>query len=370
MSANYDLIATVSIDINSTIVDDASFDNLLIVGPLPKVNPVKQPALVGVYNSLDAVTEAGWSISGEGADPVGLAALVAFSQSPAPAKIYIAPIQAPDMEAEDVLETVKRACATAGWYVLTVAGVEDTKYPDIAAYIEKQEKMFLYSETGFFADEKKATVENTYFRTAGIVANADSTETAEKVSDVNKYIATAFAAKWLNFESGTETAAYKQLATVQPSTFSSSEMAEITKNNLNFFVTVGNRNITIGGMTVGGEWMDVIRFRDWLKNDMQEKVVSLFATNSKIPFTDGGIALIQNQMLASLKAGQDLGGIAEDEYDADGNTIPGYTTSVPTASLLPAEERAARKISGLTFKARLSGAIHFAELHGSLTYEL
>ena len=37
MSKNYDLIATVDIDIASPLVDDTSFDNLLIVGPLPKV---------------------------------------------------------------------------------------------------------------------------------------------------------------------------------------------------------------------------------------------------------------------------------------------------------------------------------------------
>lgn len=41
MSKNYDLIATVDIDIASPLVDETSFDNLLIVGPLPKVAPEK-----------------------------------------------------------------------------------------------------------------------------------------------------------------------------------------------------------------------------------------------------------------------------------------------------------------------------------------
>ena len=125
--------------------------------------------------------------------------------------------------------------------------------------------------------------------------------------------------------------------------------------------------ITMNGKVVAGEWADVIRFRDWLKNDMQVRVVNLFVTRPKVPYTDSGIGLVQNQMLASLKAGQDVGGIAEEEFDEDGNSIPGYTTSVPLAA---ASERASRRLTKCTFKARLAGAIHFAELSGSLTYEL
>lgn len=372
MGKNYDLIATVSIDINAPIVDDASFDSLLIVGPLPKTTPTKAPALVGVYTSLDAVTEAGWSITGNDADPVGLAAQVAFSQSPAPAKIYIAPIQVgDDGEAETAVTTIQRAVATAGWYVVCTAGVEESEYESIAAYIETQEKMFLYTELSYFGEDKnKAATTDAYFRSAGIVGVETSGQAANEVTPVNKYLNVGFAAKWLNYESGTETAAYKQLAGVHPSVLTATEMTNITNDGLNYFVTVGNKNITVGGVTRAGEWMDVIRFRDWLKNDMQVRVVNLFVTNSKIPFTDAGIALIQNQMLASLKAGQDIGGIAEEEFDEDGNSIPGYMTKVPTSASLTASEKARRKLSGLTFKARLSGAIHVTDLIGSLTYEL
>lgn len=48
MSKNYDMIATVDIDIATPIVDDTSFDNLLIMGPAPKTG-AKSPARVGVY---------------------------------------------------------------------------------------------------------------------------------------------------------------------------------------------------------------------------------------------------------------------------------------------------------------------------------
>ena len=70
------------------------------------------------------------------------------------------------------------------------------------------------------------------------------------------------------------------------------------------------------------------------------------------------------------EGGQGVGGIAEDEFDEDGNTIPGYQTSVPLAATISASDKASRRLTNCKFKARLAGAIHFAELTGSLTYEL
>ena len=89
MSKNYDMIATVDIDIATPIVDDTSFDNLLIMGPAPKAG-AKSPARVGVYSDVSEVENAGFVTSGADADPVGLAASVAFAQSPRPTAVYIA----------------------------------------------------------------------------------------------------------------------------------------------------------------------------------------------------------------------------------------------------------------------------------------
>lgn len=388
MSKNFDLIATVDIDIQTPIVDDTSFDNLLIVGPLPKVAPDKAPPKVGAYSSVDEVLAAGWVASGDDADPVGVAAQVAFGQSPRPSTVYIAPIQtkttqvedeesgevAEVVEAESTVETIQRAIATSGWYVVCTAGVDPAEYEEIAAYIETQEKMFVYTEMDYFGageeGENASYVGAVYFRSMGVYGKEESDQAMEDVPEANAYINVAFAAKWLNYESGSETSAFKTLATVYPSKLTTTEMKALEADAMNYFITVGNKNITMHGMTRGGEWADVIRFRDWLKNDMQLAVVNLFVTRPKVPYTDSGIALVQNQMIASLKRGQNAGGIAEDEFDEDGNTIPGFVTSVPLSSSITASEKASRKLRNCKFKARLAGAIHFAELKGSLTYEL
>lgn len=518
MSKNYDLIATVDIDIASPLVDDTSFDNLLIMGPAPKGENLAPD--VGVYASLEEVEDAGFVSTGDGADPVGVAARVAFSQSPRPTQVYIA-VQKPSEEAQGAAETIKeaneivndtisaagnvtgctitfnedarrlhivlegpisgvnntelvekltakgytvsvdgavitgledlsklpifaeiaamekgsedinlvvsveregalpvsygvtvsypdtkknrtmaldnasaedepidspdkvleapaatiaRALEMSGWYVLCTAGVDPALYEEIAAYIETQEKMFCYTEMAFFGagedGSNEPSVGNVYFRSMGIYGRESTKQADADVPEANWYMNVAWVAKWLNYESGSETAAFKTLSSVYPSNLSSTEMKALADANLNYFITVGNKNISMNGKVIGDEWADIIRFRDWLKNDMQVRVVNLFIVNPKIPYTDSGISLVQNQMLASLKSGQDRGGIAEDEFDEDGNTIPGYQTSVPLAATISASEKASRRLTGCKFKARLAGAIHFAELTGSLTYEL
>lgn len=377
---NYDLIATVDIDIKSPIVDDTSFDHLLIVGPAPSVAPTVAPPDFGAYRSLDEVVDTGWSLT---TDPVAKAAQAAFAQTPRPSVIYIAPIKTTDTttvgegnEAQtyvDPLIAIGRAIDSVKWYVLCTAGVDEARYESIAKFIENYDKMFVYTDTAFLRTGSHA-VGAVYNRTVGVFGMENGSQTTAQLTEVehdaNLYINCAFTARWLNYEPGSETTAFKTLTSVYPSELTSTQLNNLVDGNLCYFITVGNKNITMSGKTRSGEWADVIRFRDWLKNDMQVRVVNLFIINTKIPYTDDGIAIIHNAMIASLKRGQIMGGICRDEFDEDGNRIPGFATSVPLASSLTPSERASRILKGLKFRARLAGAIHFAEIKGSLVYEL
>ena len=126
---------------------------------------------------------------------------------------------------------------------------------------------------------------------------------------------------------------------------------------------------------------DPVSFVDDKKTEMEEttgrmpnrlalgvNVFNALKTNRKVPFTDGGIGLIEGQMEATLSKGQTVGGIAPTEYDSDDNEIPGYTVTVPLASDLTEAERKSRKLTGCRYTARLAGAIHIVEIHGNLTF--
>ena len=379
MSSIFDQIANVTIGIESSIKDSVSYDKILIIGALPSVAPATAPAQMGYYESLAEVTSAGWVASGSGADPVGIAAAVAFAQNPKPSGIYIAPIQVTSTTVnsetvttpETAATTAARAIETEGWFVCCPVGLDSTNLAGLAAFIETKEKMMLYTETAFFGNSDTAAIGATYTRSAGIFGKESSAQADADIPVKNKYgMAVAFAVSWLSYPAGSETAAYKKMIDVKPAKLISTERAALNSACLTYYTTVGNVDVTIGGKVMAGEWMDVIRFRDWLKNDMSQRVVALFLANPKVPFTDAGIALVHNAVESSLKAGQEAGGIVPDEYDEDGNETLGFEVSVPTATSVSSENKMARILPDIMFRAHLSGAIHVTTITGTLAYSL
>lgn len=138
---------------------------------------------------------------------------------------------------------------------------------------------------------------------------------------------------------------------------------------VNTFEKFGNISITQNGKIASGEWIDVIRFRDWLVEEIQTRVFNAMTNVGKIPYTDAGIAVIEGQIRSALKLGQQRGGIAPTEYNENGEKNLGFTTEVPLASSISAGQKASRILEDVKFKARLAGAIHVVEITGSLTYE-
>ena len=98
-------------------------------------------------------------------------------------------------------------------------------------------------------------------------------------------------------------------------------MRLLEEENLNYYVPCAGRDITRDGKMIGGEWVDIIRFRDWLKNQMQIRIYELFVKHPKIPYTDAGIVLVQNQMEAVLAEVEAFGKDKEHFY-----IVPDYTT--------------------------------------------
>ena len=155
---------------------------------------------------------------------------------------------------------------------------------------------------------------------------------------------------------------------VSASELTTREMGRFDEANVNYYVTCANKDITLQGKVIGGEWIDVIRFRDWLKNEMQLRIFALFVKYPKIPYLDAGITLVENQMRATLQDGQEVGGIAVTEFDENEEPVEGFTVTVPKAASLSSAQRASRKLRGCSYTARLAGAIHAVEIKGNLVF--
>lgn len=367
MSSNLERICTVDISLATPISNDANFDNVLILGPNPE-NPEGSIPAVGVYNSLEELTSLGFVATGDNADPVGIAARVAFSQSPRPHEVYVACVSQDEKGAvTNLTETLNSALGINGWWCICPVGLEKNTVKEIIQWTETQTKL-----CGYVDDDPDSPIVEAgiYLRSYPVFPKVTLDQAEGAVPVENKYgMAVAMAVKAMNFHAGEETWALKQLSAVTPSELNSTAIKKMEAVNFNYVITATSKNVTQGGKTGGGEWIDIIRFRDWLQNDMQTRVANLLIVNPKVPYTDNGIALIQNQMLAALKEGQKWGGIAPTEYDADGNPNPGYTTSVPISSELTSSQKASRTLENCRFTARIAGAIHVVNIKGCLTYE-
>ena len=361
MATALDQIVQVRITADQPPIDTLSFSNLCLIGPAPGSGEATPPAVFS-YQSLKDVSEAGWGeYAGETEgeveiDPIYRAAQVAFAQNPAPSRIVIAQYES-GTSLNDALEA---ALEYGGWYGICPVGLSETEIGDLAAWVNGQERI----ATLPFTD---GSVSGDYYRCAYIYTGGEDAE-----GTLNEYIHVAYMAKFLSYRPGSEAWENKALNLMKVHPLRSGDMSALEAGSVSYYLTVAGRNIVRGGKTSGnnGEWIDVVRFKDWLKNDIQLRVFSLMLSNPKLPFTDDGINMVRNQMEAALLRGQEYGGVAPDEYDADGNMIPGFKISVPLAVDIGDDKKAARILEDCRFSARLAGAIRIVEIFGELTYGL
>jgi hypothetical protein len=113
-----------------------------------------------------------------------------------------------------------------------------------------------------------------------------------------------------------------------------------------------------GGLVAANEYLDVVRFRDWLTSRLQERIFARLAGNKKIPFTDTGIAIIEAEIRGQLDEGVQVGGLAAD---------PEPTVTVPLASAVTTANKQARHLTPVYFTATLAGAIHKLTIEGTVS---
>ena len=268
---------------------------------------------------------------------------------------------------ETIAETMEAICADDNdFYGIALMSRDQNDILAMAAWTEAHRKIFgtAIAEDGAkvstnITDTGYLLMQNNYYRTFWYYHSDAGSDFPE----------CAVMARCFSILPGGETWANKRLAGVQADGLTETEFNAIKGKNGNTFEKFRNVSITQRGITAAGEWIDVIRFRDWLQEEITTRVFDALVNNDKIPYTDAGIAIIENQIRAALEMGQKRGGIAPNEIDEDGKQNYGYTVSVPLASSVSAGQKASRILEDVKFTARLAGAIHAMEITGALTYE-
>lgn len=347
--ATLDDIVSVDIHLNTTGIGRANFGTIMVFSRIMDYVSGKapQPYSVSTYNRLSDVS----GIVADGTPTHNVLSAI-FGQSPRPrqVKVFVASVAAGTSWGASHLSTAINQ--DADWYAAVIAG-EGPDFLPFAKAIEAERRLFVTDQM-----TPKAAKDQNLYRTAVIVGSKGGGVTAG-----------AWAAKCLGYAAGSETWALKQLAGVQPASLTPQQDQEALGNNGTVFGRMSAQlNLTRGGKVAGGEWVDVIRFRDWLQDVMQTNLVATLINRPKLPYTDEGLAVIESSMIKSLEEGVKAGGVVDWRDNGEGQLVRGYTVTVPQAKDVPFNIKASR-VAHVSFSAYLTGAIHAIEVTGSFTYD-
>lgn len=237
------------------------------------------------------------------------------------------------------------------WYGLCIASKNSDDIKQVASYIETQKKIYVAasSEAGILTSSTSDLASylkgKNYTRTALIYSATPATGPDA-----------AWLGRMLPTGVGSATWKFKTLVGITSDNLTSTQITFAQAKNADLYIPIGGVDVTTEGVVVSGEYIDVTRFIDWLVATMEAAVYSVLINNDKVPYTNGGIAIIENSVRGTLQQGQDNGGLAA-----------GWTVSVPDVANVSSADKASRILNNVVFRAQLAGAIHKVVIQGFIS---
>lgn len=260
----------------------------------------------------------------------------------------------------DELDALMDSSVTAkAWYALMLTSRVDEDILAAAGWIEANKRIFIacsgdpdIKDSGVTTDIASDLQDAGYARTAILYSE-----------DQANYPEAAWLGRMLPTEPGSATWANKDLSGIAKDDLTENEIATIEEKGANYYVEIGGLGVTLNGATAEPEWLDVMVGVDWITARMGERVFALIQREPKVPYTDAGISQIVGEMGAVLQEAVERSILAAPAPE----TRP-WTISAPLAKNISAVQKATRELVGVTFDGYLAGAIHRAELRGTVHY--
>ena len=139
---------------------------------------------------------------------------------------------------------------------------------------------------------------------------------------------------------------FKRASGVTVSKLSQTQITNLKAKGYNYYISKAGVSIFQNGDMFGGAFIDVTIGKDWLKARLQEGIYFRLINSLKIPMTDAGLLIVENEIRSVLSLAQSNGLI-----DA------GWRVSTPPVLSIPATLRAQRAAGVFVIQARLQGAV-------------
>lgn len=159
--------------------------------------------------------------------------------------------------------------------------------------------------------------------------------------------------------------AYKKGPGISTADLSSGQLAALESVNGNAFINVSGNVMFYNGLMADGTWFDTVQGVEWLTQKIRNNVFNLFYTSiTKIPWTDTGVAMVNQQVTLALELARTNGLIAPG-YDNEGVFYPDGYKVISTPLELLQSQKGKRIWEGTSFIAIGSGALQGAVISGT-----
>lgn len=230
--------------------------------------------------------------------------------------------------------------------VIPVFGDADDKAAELAAYIEATDNRVLFLAVA--ATSELAGVAK-FDRTFAIVYKG-----ADKAAG-------AIVGATAGLAAGSFTYKNIVLKGVTPDELTDVEIEDIHDAGAVAIVKKAGDVVTTEGKVTSGEYLDIIDSKDYIINNIAYQTQKLLNGSPKLTFDNVGISQIEAVVTNVLVEAYGMGIIATDD---EGNAM--YSTAFATRAETPESDRATRTYKGGSFTFTLAGAIHYAEINGTL----
>jgi hypothetical protein len=241
--------------------------------------------------------------------------------------------------------------AYSGWYGLLIDSTSAAEIAAAATWAESNDKLFaptsLDSDCVTSAtDDIASTLQDSSLARTGVWFGRDG----------YSRLGTAIMGEQLALDPGSSVWALQQIALTQVDDLTATEITNLKAKNANYYVPIKGLNLTQGGVAAGGRYLDITRNIDYIEDGLATQVLTLLANENVVPYTNSGIAQIDNTILGWLGT-----------VNADGVITTDYSTTPPKAGDALATDKANRDLKNFKWSATLQGGILTVEIDGTLS---
>jgi hypothetical protein len=270
-----------------------------------------------------------------------------FSLSVGDNKLTITPVTANVGIASAILEALQE---DKEWYALITTDITDVTVKEAAKTIEALRRIYGVRRSDAAIRTAATNDIMTFLKNKGY----------DRTFLLHSGTVTDFGeARWMGrvlpLDPGSETWAFKTLQGLTVDGWTDSEQEFLDTKNANYYIETAGVRHTVNGKMASGEFIDIMRGIDWLQARIEEGIFQQLVISDKIPFTDQGIAIVENILRQRLQNGVTVG------------LLESFTISVPKAADVAFESKAARTLPDVEFEAVLQGAIHKIIIQGVVT---